>query len=81
MAKAKTSKLKADIDFESELWNAANELRGAIAENQYIIIPGVIVKLSLPGVTVKLSLPGVIVRLSLSKSMFPAFAKRLHLKK
>jgi len=72
MAKAKTSKLKADIDFESELWNAANELRGAIAENQYIIIPGVIVKLSLPG---------VIVRLSLSKSMFPAFAKRLHLKK
>ena len=68
MAKAKTSKLKADIDFESELWNAANELRGVIAENQYIIIPGVIVKLSLPG---------VIVRLSLSKSMFPAFAKRL----
>lgn len=72
MAKAKTSKLKADIDFESELWNAANELRGAIAENQYIIIPGVIVKLSLPGVTVKLSL---------SKLMFPAFAKLLHLKK
>jgi type I restriction enzyme M protein len=35
MAKAKTSKLKADIDFENELWNAANELRGAVAENQY----------------------------------------------
>jgi type I restriction enzyme M protein len=35
MAKAKTTKLKADIDFESELWNAANELRGAVAENQY----------------------------------------------
>lgn len=26
---------KADIDFENELWNAANELRGAVAENQY----------------------------------------------
>jgi type I restriction enzyme M protein len=35
MAKSKTSKLKADIDFENELWNAANELRGAVAENQY----------------------------------------------
>lgn len=26
---------KADIDFEKELWNVANELRGAVAENQY----------------------------------------------
>ena len=35
---AKTSpstKPKADIDFEKELWDAANELRGAVAENQY----------------------------------------------
>ncbi|WP_246000783.1 type I restriction-modification system subunit M N-terminal domain-containing protein [Pontibacter diazotrophicus] len=30
-----TAKPKADIDFENELWNAANELRGAVAENQY----------------------------------------------
>jgi type I restriction enzyme M protein len=29
------SKPKADIDFEKDLWNAANELRGAVAENQY----------------------------------------------
>src|ERR1035437_10808424 len=37
MGKAKTaSKIpKADIDFEAHLWNAANELRGAVAENQY----------------------------------------------
>jgi type I restriction enzyme M protein len=28
-------KNKADIDFEQELWSAANELRGAVAENQY----------------------------------------------
>ncbi len=34
--KTKTaSKPKADIDFEAELWEAANELRGAVAENQY----------------------------------------------
>ena len=26
---------KADIDFEKELWDVANELRGAVAENQY----------------------------------------------
>lgn len=26
---------KPDIDFEQELWKAANELRGAVAENQY----------------------------------------------
>jgi type I restriction enzyme M protein len=30
-----TKKPKGDIDFEAELWNAANELRGAVAENQY----------------------------------------------
>src|SRR6478735_11673348 len=35
MSTAKKTKLKADIDFESELWNAANELRGAVAENEY----------------------------------------------
>lgn len=29
------SKPKADIDFEKDLWNVANELRGAVAENQY----------------------------------------------
>jgi len=29
------AKPKADIDFENELWNAANEPRGAVAENQY----------------------------------------------
>jgi len=34
--KAETySKPKADIDFEKDLWNVANELRGAVAENQY----------------------------------------------
>ncbi len=27
--------VKADIDFEKDLWGAANELRGAVAENQY----------------------------------------------
>lgn len=32
---ASKKKVKADIDFEQELWNAANELRGAVAENQY----------------------------------------------
>jgi type I restriction enzyme M protein len=35
MAKAKKPDLKGDIDFENDLWNAANELRGAVAENQY----------------------------------------------
>lgn len=35
MAKSKTAKPKGDIDFENELWTAANELRGAVAENQY----------------------------------------------
>ncbi len=34
VAKA-VEKSKADIDFEKELWNVANELRGAVAENQY----------------------------------------------
>jgi type I restriction enzyme M protein len=29
------AKARADIDFEKELWDAANELRGAVAENQY----------------------------------------------
>lgn len=34
--KSRTStKPKADIDFEKDLWNVANELRGAVAENQY----------------------------------------------
>jgi type I restriction enzyme M protein len=37
MAKIKkaNNKPRADIDFEQELWDAANELRGAVAENQY----------------------------------------------
>src|SRR3954467_5521224 len=37
MAKSykENSKPKADIDFEEQLWDAANELRGAVAENQY----------------------------------------------
>lgn len=35
MAKTKKTTAKADIDFEAELWNAANELRGAVAENNY----------------------------------------------
>ncbi len=26
---------KADIDFEKELWDAANELCGAVSENNY----------------------------------------------
>ena len=33
--KAEYTSAKADIDFEKELWNVANELRGAVAENQY----------------------------------------------
>ena len=37
---------KADIDFEKELWDAANELRGAISENNYknYILPLVFLK-------------------------------------
>jgi type I restriction enzyme M protein len=37
MAKSKkdTVSARADIDFEKELWDVANELRGAVAENQY----------------------------------------------
>ena len=37
---------KADIDFEKELWDAANELRGAVAENNYknYILPLVFLK-------------------------------------
>jgi type I restriction enzyme M protein len=34
MAKAKNPAPKADIDFEQELWDAANELAGAVAANQ-----------------------------------------------
>ena len=30
-----TIKPKADINFEKELWDVANELRSAVAENQY----------------------------------------------
>ena len=33
--KNSSEKPKADIDFENDLWAAANELRGAVAENQY----------------------------------------------
>lgn len=38
--------VKADIDFEKELWDAANELRGAVSENNYknYILPLVFVK-------------------------------------
>ena len=37
---------KADIDFEKELWDAANELRGAVSENNYknYILPLVFIK-------------------------------------
>ena len=35
MAKTTKSSAKADISFEDKLWNVANELRGAVAENQY----------------------------------------------
>ncbi|MDQ3016409.1 MAG: type I restriction-modification system subunit M N-terminal domain-containing protein [Bacteroidota bacterium] len=37
---------KPDIDFEIELWDAANELRGAVSENNYknYILPLVFVK-------------------------------------
>jgi type I restriction enzyme M protein len=37
---------KADINFEQELWKAANELRGAVAENQYkdYILPLIFLK-------------------------------------
>ncbi len=35
MSKTKNKNAKADIDFEQQLWDAANELRGAVAENQY----------------------------------------------
>jgi type I restriction enzyme M protein len=37
---------KADIDFEKELWDAANELRGALSENNYknYVLPLVFLK-------------------------------------
>lgn len=37
---------KVDIDFEKELWDAANELRGAVSENNYknYILPLVFLK-------------------------------------
>jgi len=37
---------KADIGFEKELWDAANELRGAVSENSYknYILPLILVK-------------------------------------
>ncbi len=37
---------KADIGFEKELWDAANELRGAVSENNYknYILPLILVK-------------------------------------
>ena len=37
---------KADINFEKELWDAANELRGAVSENNYknYILPLVFLK-------------------------------------
>lgn len=38
--------VKADINFEQELWKAANELRGAVAENQYkdYVLPMIFLK-------------------------------------
>ncbi|WP_282164871.1 type I restriction-modification system subunit M [Cellulophaga baltica] len=38
--------IKGDIDFEKELWDAANELRGAVSENNYknYILPLVFLK-------------------------------------
>ena len=33
MTKTKTT--KANINFEQELWKAANELRGAVSENKF----------------------------------------------
>jgi len=38
--------IKTDIDFEKELWDAANELRGAVSENNYknYILPLVFLK-------------------------------------
>lgn len=40
------NKPKADINFEQELWKAANELRGAVAENQYkdFVLPLIFLK-------------------------------------
>ena len=35
MAKSTKAAARADISFEDKLWNVANELRGAVAENQY----------------------------------------------
>ncbi|MCD6566916.1 MAG: SAM-dependent DNA methyltransferase, partial [Bacteroidales bacterium] len=35
LIKKKSNNSRPDIDFEKELWDAANELRGAVAENQY----------------------------------------------
>ncbi len=42
----KKNTAKADIDFEKELWDAANELRGAVSENNYknYILPLVFLK-------------------------------------
>ncbi len=44
MTKTKTA--QADIDFEKELWDAANELRGAVSENNYknYILPLIFLK-------------------------------------
>ncbi|TXE13848.1 N-6 DNA methylase [Seonamhaeicola algicola] len=41
-----STQTKADINFEQELWKAANELRGAVAENQYkdYILPLIFLK-------------------------------------
>jgi type I restriction enzyme M protein len=40
------AKPTADIDFEKDLWDAANELRGAVSENNYknYILPLVFLK-------------------------------------
>lgn len=35
MAKTQKTTVKANFDFEQQLWDAANELHGTVAENQY----------------------------------------------
>lgn len=35
-----SAKTKADIDIENELWNAVNQLRGAVTAQQDVLSPG-----------------------------------------
>jgi len=47
----KSDNSRPDIDFEKELWDAANELRGAVAENQYkdFVLSLIFLKHQVPG--------------------------------